>query len=62
MNTIIIACGIAFILAICGLVIAILIISGRYREAYEDDEQMAALMEHRLALGMERDLFQDAAE
>lgn len=62
MSTIIISCGIAFILAIVGLVIAVLKMSGRHREAYEDDEQMAALMEHRLALGMERDLFQDAAE
>jgi predicted histidine transporter YuiF (NhaC family) len=62
MNTIIIACGFAFLLMIYGLLLAILIMSGRHREAYEDDEQMAALMEHRLALGLERDLFQDAAE
>lgn len=62
--TVIYACGAAFILAILILAILILVFAlartakgGPEKQRYDDDEQMAALMEHRLSVEMEHDLF-----
>lgn len=57
--TVIYACGAAFILAILIFVFALARTAkgGHEKQQADDAEQMAALMEHRLSVEMEHDLF-----
>jgi hypothetical protein len=57
--TVILACGAALVLAILILVFSLARTAkgDAYEQQAKDDEQMAALMEHRLSVEMEHDLF-----
>ncbi len=57
--TVILACGAAFVLAIFILVFSLARTAkgNAYEQQADDDAQMAALIEHRLSVELEHDLF-----